>query len=199
MLDTIKIIFEKNEIIKPLKIGKHNDNLVSHPVIHFDFSTNFKGLEGYIWNNLNGHADKLQISIANLSIQDSLVKVLEEYSKKEGKVCILVDEYDKPLWVDNENLFQINKDLIEDFFTTVKSLGNHVRFMLVLGVTRIKLSGLFSGPNNLIDLTLDSTYAALLGFTLEEIETYFPNHINLLATKYGMQDNKSILESMTKL
>ena len=199
LLSTIQMIFEKNEIIKSLKIGKHYDNLISHPVIRFDFSTNSDGLKGYIWNKLNGHANKLQISIADLSIQDSLVKVLEEYSKKEGKVCILVDEYDKPLWVDDENLLKINKKLIEDFFTTVKSLDDHVRFMLVLGVTRNNLSGLFSGPNNLKDLTLNKKYAALLGFTLEEIETYFPNHINLLAKEYGMQDNKSILESMTKL
>ena len=110
-----------------------------------------------------------------------------------------MDEYDKPLWVDDENMLEINKKLIEYFLTTIKALGNHVRFTLVVGVTKISLSDFLSGPNNLEDLTLDPRCATLLGFTLEEIKTYFLNHINLLAAIYGMQDNKPILESMTKL
>ena len=198
LLNTIKMIFEKNEIIKSLKIGKHYNDLKSHPVIKFDFSTNCEGLEGYIWNNLNDHANELQISIADLSIQDSLTKILEGYSKKKEKACILVDEYDKPLWVDDENLLKINMKVIDNFFTAVKSLETNVRFMLVIGVVRNKLSRLFSGLNNLEDLTLDSRYATLLGFTLEEIKVHFSNHLELFAATSGIKDAQSILEDMKK-
>ena len=142
LLDTIQMIFETNVIIKPLNIGKHYENLISHPVIRFDFSAD-SNLKDYIWNILNHHADELGISLANLGIELSTIAVVEEYSKKKGKVCILVDEYDKPIWVHDENLFQTNKDLIKNFLTTVKSLVNHVRFMLVVGETKISLSDFY--------------------------------------------------------
>ena len=88
--------------------------------------------------------------------------------------------------------------VIEDFFITVKSLETHVRFMLVIGVVRNKLSRLFSGPNNLEDLTLDSRYATLLGFTLEEIKAYFSNHLELFAAKSEIKDAQSVIEDIKK-
>ena len=194
LLDTIQMIFEKDKIIKLLKIGQHYENLIPHPVIRFDFSAD-SDLKGYIWNILNHHAVELKISIADLSIQASLMAVLKGYSKINKQVCILVDEYDEPLWVDDENLLKINKQLIEHFFLIVKSLEEHIRFMLVLGVTTNSLWY----ENNWWDITLDLEYATLLGFTLEDIKIYFSNHIDLLAKSSEIKDTQTILETMTKL
>ena len=189
LLDTIQMIFTKDKIIKLLKICHHYENLIQYPVIRFDFSGD-SDLEGYIWSILNHHADELKISIAGLSIQISLLEVLKGYSKIKKQVCILVDEYDEPLWVHDENLLKINKQLIEYFFLTVKSLGEHIRFMLVVGVTKNSLWY----ENNWWDITQNSKYATLLGFTLEDIKTYFSNHIDLLAKSSEIKILKQYLK-----
>ena len=198
MLDIIASIFTKNIVIKRLKIGEYYEKLKYHPVIRFDFSREFTDLKGYILRILKIHAKNLEISIDGFSLQHSLEAVFEEYSKKGQKVCILVDEYDKPLWVDDESLCKANADLIATMFTTIKSLAEYVRFMLILGVTRNSLSGLFSGPNNLQDLTLDRQYASLLGFTLDEIESRFSKHITMLA-QLNNQTNSNVVKEMTEL
>ena len=147
---------------------------------------------------LETHAKKLKIKIDGFSLAHSLEAVFEEYSKKNQRVCILVDEYDEPLWVNDESQCRANQQLIADMLTTIKSLGNYVRFMLVIGGTRIQLSGIFSGPNNLQDFSLNQKYATLLGFTLKEIESHFSKHITALA-KANSQTNSEVVQEMMQL
>ena len=198
LLDIIENIFTKNEVIRRLKIGEFYEELEYHPVIHFDFSRESKNLEMNIREVLETHASKLRIKIDGFSLAHSLEAVFEEYSKKNQRVCILVDEYDEPLWVNDESQCRANQELIADMLTTIKSLGNYVRFMLVIGGTRIQLSGIFSGPNNLQDFSLNQKYATLLGFTLKEIESHFSKHITALA-KANSQTNSEVVQEMMQL
>ena len=103
--------------------------------------------------------------------------------QKKNKVVILVDEYDKPILDHIKNIEEADKqrDILKSFYDVIKGLDAHLRAFVVTGVSRFSKTSLFSGMNNLDDLTLDPQAAQLLGYTQNEIEKYFPLYIEDLA------------------
>jgi hypothetical protein len=94
---------------------------------------------------------------------------------QENKVFLLFDEYDDPIL---NNLTENNtkkatkiRDALAAFFKKIKDCSDYIEFVFITGVTRFSRTSIFSGFNNLIDLTLDERAAALLGYTDEEIDS----------------------------
>ena len=107
----------------------------------------------------------------------------------EGKqVVILIDEYDKPILdnIDNITEAQHIRDVLKGFYTIIKSMDEYVRFVFLTGVSKFSKVGVFSGLNNLRDLTLDNRYAAMLGITQEELETYLADHLEAFGGQAGL-------------
>jgi hypothetical protein len=101
-----------------------------------------------------------------------------------------------------KELFSGNKKLIgevlETFFTVIKSLSAYIRFICITGVTKFSKTSIFSGMNNLNDISLDLPAAVLLGYTQEEIENYFEPFIASFAheanqSTHSIKEDKKLL------
>jgi hypothetical protein len=101
---------------------------------------------------------------------------------------ILVDEYDKPL-LDNLNNPERDaiKEALKGFFEAIKASDQYIRFILLTGVTKFAKISVFSGLNNLLDISMDMRYAEILGITQTELEHYFGAYIEQLAASYNLE------------
>jgi hypothetical protein len=90
-------------------------------------------------------------------------------------VVILVDEYDKPILdriEDREQALAI-REVLKDFYSVIKDNDAHVRFAFLTGVSKFSKAGIFSGLNNLNDITVDPVYSAICGYTEADLDTVF--------------------------
>lgn len=97
---------------------------------------------------------------------------------KIGKVVILIDEYDNLMSdnIFNESVGEIRL-ILGRFFEIIKSQGDNIRFAFITGVTKYAKVSVFSKMNNLNDISMDSRYAAMFGYTEEELEANFSEYI----------------------
>ncbi len=118
-----------------------------------------------------------------------------ELSKK-NPVVILIDEYDKPILDHLRDPEQAHKQqaILSSFYTTIKSLEQHLHFVFLTGVSRFAKTSLFSGINNLNDISLKPEAATLLGYTQEEILQNFQPYLETVAQKHNTSIEVAIQE-----
>jgi len=112
--------------------------------------------------------------------------LVKQLHKAHGLVVILVDEYDKPL-VDllaNEEQFYENGKVISGLYATMKSLDPYLHFVILTGISRFVKSNVFSGLNNLNDISLSAKYSQIVGFSQDEIEQNFQAHLQTIQQKF---------------
>ena len=103
----------------------------------------------------------------------SLLEALHDHAGQP--VAVLIDEYDKPILdaLDTPEVARANRDFLRGLYSTVKFADAHVRFTFITGVSKFSKVSLFSGLNNLKDITLDVRYSALCGYTEADLDTVF--------------------------
>ena len=113
---------------------------------------------------------------------------------------MLVDEYDNPIINNLKNLevASQNRDIIKKIFATLKSLDEYIQFTFVTGVSKFSQVALFSGPNHLQDITMDTEYADILGYTEEAINSSFSEHIQAMLDKGVYASKEKVVEDMRK-
>ena len=158
----------------------------TYKVLHLDFSV-FKETPS-IGSFNNDFMDSLRFSLERAGIEptkekvDFPAKLLEKSIENEDEraVVLLVDEYDAPLTavLNDSNEFEDRRKILSNFYFTVKSFQVKFRFIFITGVTYYSHTSIFSAFNHLTDLTLDSDYGALLGYTSDELESYFSEYID---------------------
>jgi len=105
--------------------------------------------------------------------------LIEHIAKKIGKqVVILIDEYDKPILdlIDKKGVYEV-REILKGFYSVLKALDKYIRFVLVTGVSKFAKVSLFSGLNQLKDISLDRRYGDICGYTQEELEYYFKEYL----------------------
>ena len=180
-LDTLKELFEGNEpLFEGLYIHDHWDWEVRHPVLRLDFSSgNYQGpddLQKEVTAQLNAFEDEAEISPRDESASARLrhlIKVLHERSGQ--RVVLLVDEYDKPILdaLAVPEVARANRDLLRGLYSTAKFSDAHIHFTFITGVSKFSKVSIFSGLNNLTDITIDPRYSALCGYTETDLDTVF--------------------------
>jgi hypothetical protein len=105
---------------------------------------------------------------------------------------VLIDEYDKPLLdlletgnPDDEQQLNDNRELLRGFFSIFKATDDHLRFVMLTGITKFSQVSMFSGFNQPDDITLDRQYDTLLGITEQELHTVFADPIREMAEEMG--------------
>ncbi|MBV7336521.1 AAA family ATPase [Chloroflexi bacterium TSY] len=187
LLSTLNEIFIANkELFKGLDLYQRNYDWTEHPIIRIDFSrirvrsaTDLEqGLQRFLLRIAREHA----ISLSDYPLPELFDELIYELSSK-GKVVILIDEYDKPI-IDNitnsEEAIRI-RDVLKSFYTIIKALDEHIRFVFLTGISRFGRVGVFSDLNNLRDISLDDAFATLPGITQTELEQDFVDHIQTFA------------------
>lgn len=126
--------------------------------------------------------------------------ITECYTRTGKRVVVLVDEYDKPLLsvIDNPELHESYRVLLAGFYEVVKDSDHAIRFALLTGVTKFSKVTIFSGLNNLMDISLQSDFAAICGITQQELEQYFSLEIDQLAQNLALSREEALVQLKEK-
>ena len=181
LLDTCKELFEGNEaLFEGLAIHEHWDWSERHPVVRLDFgSGHFQGpgeLRTEVTDRLRAMEDEAGITTHPDSVPGRFGHVLKSLHRRTGRrVAVLIDEYDKPILdaLDTPEVARANRDYLRGLYAVLKSSDADIRFSLMTGVTKFSKVSLFSGLNNLEDLTLDRRCSSICGYTETDLDTVF--------------------------
>ncbi len=181
LLDTLRALFAGEEaLFAGLAIHPHWDWSAVHPVVRLSFDGKYDGPDAIERNILA----QLQAIERNADLAagpwqtapESLFDVLDRLHHTTGqRVVVLVDEYDKPILdaLHDPARARANRDYLRGFYGIIKGAAEHVRFVFVTGVSMFSRVSLFSGLNNLEDISLDPRFATLCGYTEADLDTVF--------------------------
>ena len=206
MLSTLKYLFEgKKKLFKGLKIEKKKWNWSqTYPVIDLNMSDFDKegtregfrlALRTYLQESLERSSISYKDTDSPAMLFDRLIKGLAAANEGDKRVVVLVDEYDHPLGglLDDRRALRAMRREMHGFYSTLKNNVGVIRFLMMTGVSKFTKLSVFSGLNNLQDLTIERPeYAALLGYTVKEIETDFASHLKVFARKQRIPQEKAI-------
>ena len=191
LIDTLEVLFSKGkEAFKGYKLYDIWESTDTYPVIHLDFSaiqvndyqtvvdTLIKAMseqfKKYGFDTSDVATDKYPATYFNT--------VLERYN---GNVVILIDEYDNLLIRAkniSDDLYKKVLELYNDLFNIIKlQSGKKSLFTFVTGILKLSQTSIFSGSNSFQDVSFNSEYSTLLGYTQEEIHEYFDEYIENFA------------------
>ena len=213
-LSTLKAYFEgKKELFDGLYIAKVEAELArqqkrepweARPVLYFDLNAkNYKNsdtLPNSLSAQLLDFEQLYNVERTENDPENRFIKLIKTLYRETGKrVVILVDEYDKPLLetIENEELNQANRATLRAFYEVIKQCDGAIHFALLTGITKFSKTTLFSSVNNLKDITLQDHFAAICGFTEQELTDNFAPEIEALATAQKSSVEKT-LETLKK-
>ena len=184
LVDTIKELFEGSEpLFAGLDIHRRWDWNASHPVARLDLSGSFRTPAELEQNLLDPFVDiaeqagtTVYAGTAAVGLRQ-LIRRLRRHVDK--RVVLLIDEYDKPILdaLATPTLARANRDLLHGVYSIIKACDADLAFVLLTGVSRFSKVSLFSGLNNLADITLDKRYSGLCGYTDAELDAVFSDQL----------------------
>ena len=190
-LDTAKELFEGSEaLFRELTIHDQWDWSVRHPVLRISFGAGSFAEAGYLREDAAAQLADLEVW-AGVSPNDAsapirlrrLIKALHEGSGQ--RVVLLVDEYDKPI-LDALALPEVaraNRDFLRGLYSVIKDCDAHIKFTFLTGVSKFSKVSIFSGLNNLMDITLDPRYSTICGYTEGDLDKVFAPELEGLDRK----------------
>ena len=180
-LDTLKELFEGNEpLFEGLHVHDYWDWSVRYPVVRLSFGKgNFKD-ESYLHANvmaqLHTIAEEAGIAPRYDTAPECFSDLIRVLHREVGqRVAVLIDEYDKPILdaLEVPEVARANRDFLRGLYATIKDSDAHIKFTFLTGVSKFSKVSLFSGLNNLTDITIDPQYSAVCGYTEEDLDTVF--------------------------
>ncbi len=105
----------------------------------------------------------------------------------KAKPVVLIDEYDAPLThllgrdMDPEPFIAV----LREFFGLLKHLENHLHFVFITDISRFAHVNLFLVLNNLKDISWDSDYADLCGFSEADLKDLLLPYLQAGAVNLG--------------
>ena len=180
-LDTCKELFEGNEpLFEGLDIHPYWDWAVRSPVLRLSFgSGNFKrpdDLRAEVMDRLEALGEEAGVPARYNTASARFQHLIRTLRKRTGqRVAVLIDEYDKPILdaLEEPEVARANRDLLRGLYAVIKDSDADIRFSFITGVSKFSRGSLFSGLNNLIDITLDPRYSAICGYTDEDLDSVF--------------------------
>ena len=189
MISTLEQIFKGNrKLFKGLAISKSNYDWAKHPVIRLDMSVlNADSASEY--RRVLCAAVAAEAARHGLTLEENvqpgwmLNQLIGKLAVRNRKVVVLVDEYDAPLGglLSDLKMLEAVRGLLHDFYITLKVRVADIRFLMMTGVSKFSKLSVFSGLNNLTDLSMRSEYAGLLGYTPDELDEFFNGHLKAFA------------------
>ncbi len=180
-LDTLAELFGGNEsLFRGLAIHPHWDWTRRYPVIRFSFGGGMARhrdeLERKIGEQLRINQTALGLTCTEPGIDGCFSELIRKACAAAGqRVVVLVDEYDKPI-LDNLTTPDVARELrdgLRSLYSVIKDSDAHIRFAFLTGVSKFSKVSLFSGLNNLRDITVSREYSAICGYTEADMDTVF--------------------------
>ncbi|MBS0468769.1 MAG: ATP-binding protein [Proteobacteria bacterium] len=180
-LDTLKELFEGNQaLFGGLYAEQHWDWSLKYPVLRFSFGGGLLGsvadVRASLHTQLTRHEENSGLPPKFPDARSRFSELILHLAKTTGqRVVVLIDEYDKPILdriEDSATALEI-REVLKDFYSVIKDSDAHIRFAFLTGVSRFSKVSIFSGLNNLQDITLDARYSSICGYTDEDVDTVF--------------------------
>ena len=191
LVDTLRHLFEGNEeLFRGLYIHDRWDWSKSHPVVRISFGGRTFTQAVHLEWNLNLQLRRIErrarVEALDAGAPERLAHLIETLHEEAGQqVVILIDEYDKPILdaMATPDIAQANRDFLRGFYGVIKEYDEEIRFAFITGVSKFSKAGLFSGLNNLRDITLSSDYGTICGYTEYDLDTVFAPELEDLDRK----------------
>lgn len=205
LLSTIKAYFEgRRELFEGLAMERHEQEWENYPVILLSLAgydpKSEKNLE-YILNEQYKELEtRYGISDISPAFSMRFRRIIREAYDQTGKnVVILVDEYDAPLvaHIDDDDRREEIRSMLKSVYTNLKDMDEYIKFGMLTGVSRFSKMTIFSGLNNLKDISLDDRYSEICGITEEELTFNFEEGIGNLAKALDCDYDEALSELKT--
>lgn len=183
-LDTLKELFEGNEpLFRGLYAHDKWDWQVKSPVIKISFGGGVLGSRHDLEDSLDGQLASYESDyggVAELSLRRRFANLMKAMHTQTGqRVVVLVDEYDKPILdrIEEPDIAREIREGLKDFYSVIKDADTDIRFVFLTGVSKFSKVSLFSGLNNLEDMTLDKRFSSICGYTDYDVDTTFAQEL----------------------
>ncbi|WP_431064171.1 AAA family ATPase, partial [Methylotuvimicrobium sp.] len=192
-LDTLAELFAGNEaLFQGLYCHDKWDWTKQYPVIRISFGGGVlhtrEALDKRILDILRINHESLDVSSPeDLDISGMFGEILRQANKKYGqRVVVLIDEYDKPILdnITNPDIARQMRDGLRNLYSVIKDSDAYIRFAFLTGVSKFSKVSLFSGLNNLEDITVNVAYSAICGYSETDVDTVFAPEVE------GLDRNK---------
>jgi len=180
-LDTLKEIFEGNAaLFKGLYAENYWDWSVQYPVLRFSFGGGVvdskQDLETSLNDQLTLHEQRYNLTNPANTPRGRFAYLIQHLAQTTGqRVVILIDEYDKPILdrIEDKPVAVAIRESLKNFYSVIKDSDPYIRFTLLTGVSKFSKVSLFSGLNQLEDITMSPEYSAICGYTDQDVDTVF--------------------------
>lgn len=202
LISTIQYFFEgRKELFKGLAIYELEKDWVKHPVLHLELSrinsVEPDSLISTIDQQFSIWEKKYDIISNNSSLSSRFADIIiHAYEKTQQPVVILIDEYDNPLinTINHQKLHDHNRELLKSIYSNLKALDRYIRFAMLTGVSRFSRTSVFSGLNNITDISFYDRFSSICGFTEDEIRSYLYPGIQKMSLYYECTPEEMIFK-----
>lgn len=179
-LDTLAEAFSGNKaLFEGLYLEKNWDWAKKYPIVRISFGggqfQTSRDLEIRIYELLSDNARRFGVTLTNTSIPGRFSELIGTVRKQQGSVVVLIDEYDKPILdiITNPTEVSSMREGLKSLYSVLKDSDADLKFAFLTGVSKFAQVSVFSGLNQLRDISLNSEYGAICGYTQTELETVF--------------------------
>src|SRR5579872_7327933 len=191
LVSTLAEIFRGNrELFTELAIGSSSYDWEPHPVVLVLFRSMSHSTPATLENSIKVYlqdiAQDYNINIPNsLTPGESLRHLIKQLSKINS-VVLLIDEYDYAILqhIHQPEAADAIREILKSFYAVIKDSDPYLRFVFLTGISKFPRTSIFSGLNNLEDISLDTRYNNLLGYTKPEITTYFQDYLTHITQQH---------------
>jgi Predicted AAA-ATPase/PD-(D/E)XK nuclease superfamily len=203
LISTLKELFEGNKaVFEGLWIEPQWDWGKVSPVLHLSFDAmgyDAVGLENSLLYELKRWAEHYKVQFTASNYKTQFKELIQQVAATHGKIVLLIDEYDKPIidYLERSTMdrAKANRDILREFYGILKSADEQLELVFITGISKFAKVSIFSHLNNLDDITLDRNYATLTGYTQQELEIFFDEHLSA-AEKTLNLSREALLENM---
>ncbi|MDE6443897.1 MAG: ATP-binding protein [Muribaculaceae bacterium] len=197
LMSTLEAYFKgKRELFKGLAISNLESEWTEFPVFRLDLSGENYVDTSRLVENIGFYLDRIEL-LYNLTSSGSIATrfkqlILKAHIKYNKKVVILIDEYDKPLLdcLHDDQLHETLRNELRSFYSCIKACDEYIRFAMLTGVSRFGKVSIFSGLNNLRDISMLPEYNDLCGISESEFRRDFNRSVADFAEVTGMQHSE---------
>ena len=199
---TLQAYFEgRKELFEGLAIADYEKDWVKHPVLHFDLSgakhMGIEQLERYLADMLEEQETKWGYKTHLIDANLRLIELVKRAYNQTGKnVVVIIDEYDAPLLDvvhEKENLQPLHR-IMQNFYSPLKMLDPYLEFTFITGITKFPQSSIFSGLNNLDNISMFNQYSAICGISKTELTTQMKPDIEAMGEALNMTYEECLKE-----
>ena len=200
LVSTLEAYFRgQRQLFDGLAIATMEKEWTEHAVLRLDLSANdmsrCEDLNAYLHAKLGAYEDIYGQNSRKTSFGTRFKGIIQRAYEKTGRgVVILIDEYDNPM-ISTLGKPEVHKQMrttLKGLYSVLKAKSEHIRFCFLTGITRFSKMSVFSGLNNLKDLTLKPQYATICGITQQELETYCTEGIRNVADTNGVSYQQAL-------